>query len=110
MVKRMKPILPSLISNEQDGFVAGKQITNGIVLMHEILHSEKIKKEEAMIVKLDMEKAYDRVNQQFLMEVLERFGFGDQFQKWIFQCISTPKFSIILNGEPKGFFSTSRGL
>ena len=58
----MKPILPSLISYEQDGFVARKQITDGIVLMHKILHSTNIKKEEAMIVKLNMEKAYDEVN------------------------------------------------
>lgn len=47
--------------------------------MHEILHSMNIKKEEAMIIKLDMEKAYDRVNWKFLMEVLEMFGFGEMF-------------------------------
>lgn len=78
--------------------------------MHEVLHSVNIKKEVAMILKLDMEKAYNRVSWKFLIDVLERFGFGEDFRQWILQCISTPKFSILVNGEPKGFFSTNRGL
>lgn len=110
MVERIKPILPRLILDEQDGFVKGKHITNGIVLMHKVLHSVHIKKEESMFLKLDMEKAYDRVNQEFLMEVLRRFKFGEKFRNQIHQCISTPKFSIIFNGVSKGFFSTNRGL
>lgn len=63
-----------------------------------------------MILKLDMEKAYDQVNWKFLMEVLERFGFGENFKKWILQCILTPNFFVMVNGEPKGFFGTNRGL
>lgn len=57
-----------------------------------------------MFLKLDMKKVYDRVNWNLPMEVLNRFGFGEKIRNWFFQCISTPIFSVIINGEPKGFF------
>lgn len=58
----MKHILPALISKEYDGFVTERLILNGIILMHKIMHSLKERKEEAMLIKLDVEKSYDRVN------------------------------------------------
>jgi len=62
LAKRMKHILPALISKEYDGFVTERLILNGIILMHKIMHSLKERKEEAMLIKLDVEKSYDRVN------------------------------------------------
>lgn len=52
-------------------------IDNGVVLLHKVLHSIKVKKEESMILKLDMEKAYDRVKWSFL----DKFGFGEKWRR-----------------------------
>lgn len=59
-------------------------------------------------MKLDMRKAYNMVDWRFLCKTLEAFGFSHQWINLIFQCISTPKISILINGTPEGFFSISR--
>lgn len=79
-------------------------------MAHEILHSISRLSILAMILKLDMMKAYDRVNWQALLSVLTKFGFGVKWVKWIQAFISTARFSIILNGSPCGFFASSGGL
>lgn len=83
MAERIKPIVPQIISIEQDGFVKGKQIMNRIIQMHEVLNSIHNKKYPTMVVKLDMEKAYDRESWSFLDLVLEQFRFEETWRKWI---------------------------
>ncbi|RVW93985.1 hypothetical protein CK203_033990 [Vitis vinifera] len=67
-------------------------------------------KEKGLVCKLDIEKAYDSINWNFLMKVLHKMGFGSRWMEWIWWCISTAKFSIIVNRVPVGFFSSSKGL
>lgn len=106
----MKSLLPNIISREQDEFVKRMQIANGIILMHELLHCVKVKKEEVMLIKMDMEKAYDRVKCSFLDKIFDRFGFELKWREWIMECISTPKVSIIVNGEVEDYFIMERDL
>ena len=62
IANNLKPLLPNLISSEQTGFVVGLQITDGIILVHELLHSIKVQKILGMMVKLDIAKYYDKLN------------------------------------------------
>ena len=57
-----------------------------------------------------MEKVFDHVNWDFLMYMLQRCGFSEKWRKWILFCISTVRFSALINGSPKDFFGGSRGL
>uniref|UniRef100_A0A2N9HCV7 Reverse transcriptase domain-containing protein n=1 Tax=Fagus sylvatica TaxID=28930 RepID=A0A2N9HCV7_FAGSY len=61
-------------------------------------------------MKLDLQKAYDRVNWNFLKTVLIRFGFSAKFIGWILECISSVSFSILVNGGMTKYFKPSRGL
>jgi len=59
---------------------------------------------------MDLEKAYDHVNWDFLLYMLRRCGFGGKWCSWIARYISSAKFSVLVNGSLNGFFSSSQGL
>ena len=102
--------MPSLISPEQTSFVEGRQILDGIILTHEMIHSLKQTKTLGMLLKVDMAKVYDKVNWSFLKEVLRAYGFKHDWVKWIRNLISTAFFSILVNGSPSSTFHASHGL
>eukprot|EP00253_Pinus_taeda_P033811 PITA_33811 len=110
IAKRLKPLLDNLISAEQTGFVEGRQILDGLVVTQEVIHSLKVKKQKGMMIKLDLSKAYDRLNWKYLETVLERFGFHQRWIAWIHNLISSPHFSVLVNGSPSKTFNASRGI
>ena len=63
-----------------------------------------------MAMKLDMCKAYDRVEWVFLEQILLKLGFQESWVDLIMECITTISYSILMNGEPKGMITPSRGL
>eukprot|EP00253_Pinus_taeda_P013830 PITA_13830 len=110
IAKRLKPLLDKLISAEQTGFVEGRQILDGLVVTQEVIDSLKVKKKKGMMIKLDLSKAYDRRNWNYLEKVLESFGFNRRWIDWIHSMISSPNFSILVNGTPSKTFTASRGI
>ena len=110
MADRLKKGLADLISEEQSGFVAGRQILDGIVIATEVIHSMAKSKEKAMFIKLDMAKAYDRVRWSFLQRVLSAFGFAQEWIQWVWSCVMSVSFSVLINGSHSELFGASRGL
>jgi hypothetical protein len=110
IAKRLRPILSLTLSEEQFGFLKGRKIIDAIGTAQECLHSIKEKKLQALILKIDLKKAYDCISWDFLRLVLLNCGFGLPTTKWIMGCLSSTSFAILVNGEPSGFFISSRGL
>ena len=79
MVNRLKPLLPTIISLEQTGFVKGRQILDGIVVAQEAIHSLTKDKQRGLLIKLDLSKAYDRISLQYLIEVMRPCGFEERW-------------------------------
>eukprot|EP00253_Pinus_taeda_P011623 PITA_11623 len=94
----------------QAGFIEGRQILDGLVVTQEVIHSLKVKKQKGMMIKLDLSKAYDRLSWNYLGKVLESFGFSRRWIDWIHSLISSPNFSILVNGTPSKTFTASRGI
>uniref|UniRef100_A0A2N9EEZ1 Reverse transcriptase domain-containing protein n=1 Tax=Fagus sylvatica TaxID=28930 RepID=A0A2N9EEZ1_FAGSY len=63
-----------------------------------------------MALKLDLQKAYDRLNWNFLQTVLNNFGFHDTFVNWVMQCVTTVSFSVLINGGKSKHFTPTREL
>eukprot|EP00253_Pinus_taeda_P006538 PITA_06538 len=76
LANRIKPLLQKLISPAQGGFVKGRHILDNVIQVQEALHSSHTRKEQGMLIKLDMCNAFDRVNRSFLYRVLSSFGFS----------------------------------
>ena len=104
LANRFKNFLPSIISESQSAFQSCKVISNNILVAFETLHHMKNKKSKKMgfmAMKLDMNKAYDRVEWRYLGKIMEKLGFCDKWVSLVFECITTVSYSILVNGEPK---------
>lgn len=110
IANRIKPLLPTLISEEQSGFVAGRQILDGILLVNEVAHSLRSTKKPGMLIKLDLAKAFDKINWAFIKAILTAFGFSSNLTQWIMRLISSIFFSILINGTPSKCFMPTRGI
>ncbi|XP_043717558.1 uncharacterized protein LOC122665470 [Telopea speciosissima] len=62
------------------------------------------------VLKVDLHKAYDSLSRKFLFDVMGRMGFSDKFIGWVKACVTTPMFSVLINGSPAGFFNGGRGI
>ena len=107
---RLKPLLPNLIFPEQSGFMEGHQILDGAILVHEVIQSLQSSQQPGMMIKLDIDKAFDKLSWQFIRKMLEAYVFFQGWVEWVMGLISTPFFSILLNGAPTRIFQPSRGI
>ncbi|RVW17895.1 hypothetical protein CK203_093548 [Vitis vinifera] len=90
--------------------LGGRQIFYGSLIANEVVDSWQKRGEEGIVCKLDIEKAYDNINWKFLLKVMQKMGFGSKWIGWMWNCISTVKYSVLVNGVPAGFFSSTKGL
>ena len=110
LANRFKKVVGKVVSSTQNAFVEGRQILDTAIIANEAIDSMLKRNESGVLCKLDIEKAYDHLNWNFLLLVLQRMGFGEKWTGWISWCISIATFSVLINGPPTGFFNSSRGL
>lgn len=102
-----------IISEQQSAFVMGRQIQDNIMVANEAFHflkHKKVGKKAFVAIKLDLNKAYDRVCWDFLFKVMERMGFDSRWIGWVKQCVCSVKYSFVMNGRQVSTITPGRGL
>nr|GEX49530.1 RNA-directed DNA polymerase, eukaryota [Tanacetum cinerariifolium] len=110
LTNRLAMVIFDLVSDTQSAFVAGRHILDGPFIVNEVLAWRKCKKKQAIIFKIDFAKAYDSVRWDILLDVLQAFGFGPSWYKWICGIFSSNMASILVNGSPTTEFPLVCGL
>ncbi|XP_020250854.1 uncharacterized protein LOC109828236 [Asparagus officinalis] len=111
LANRIKSVMGFLINEAQSAFVKGRQISSNILMAHEIVRSYGRKHNSPRIMmSIDIKKAFDTISWNFLRDMLASLGFPDTFTNWIMMCITSPKYSISLNGTLHGYFKGEKGL
>ncbi|KAK1670432.1 hypothetical protein QYE76_058591 [Lolium multiflorum] len=83
---------------------------DGILALHEIVHEVRSRHQRGVFLKLDFQKAYDRLDWSFLRQVLQRRGVDDRMIGWIMQTVMTGSTAININGEVGPYFRPACGV
>jgi hypothetical protein len=113
LANRLKKILPSIISLEQSAFILERLITDNVLAAYETLHTMQTRlkgKNGFMAIKLDMSKMYDQVEWWYLEAIMKWLVFATWWINLILMCVTTVRYSILVNGKPCGFITPKRGL
>uniref|UniRef100_A0A1J3JGW2 Reverse transcriptase domain-containing protein n=1 Tax=Noccaea caerulescens TaxID=107243 RepID=A0A1J3JGW2_NOCCA len=111
LANRLKSLLPEAIEPNQSAFVKSRLMLENVLLAAELVNGyHKTSIAMRCAIKFYITKAFDTVKWSFILTVLQYMGLPDQFIKWIHVCISAVSFSVAVNGELEGFFSSTRGI
>lgn len=98
-------MLPQLVSPTQGASVVGRLISDNLLISQEMihgLHTNPSCKDDFLAIKTDMSKVYDRVEWNFLEELLKKMGFEAQWTSWIMTCVRSVSYTVFLNGQTHG--------
>ena len=108
---RIKQCIPDIISPSQSAFVQGRSIADNVLITQDLmLNYHRDIGPPRCALKVDIMKAYDTVSWDCILSILSCMGTPTHLLKCIMSCITTPSFSISINGELAGFFASKRGL
>lgn len=113
LAKRLKKVMPSIISSTQAIFVEGRIISDNILVAHELQHVMKSKSkcdEEFIAIKTDISKAYDRVEWNFLEDAMKILSFSEKWRSLIMECVKSIRYQVLINGKSHGKIIPTRGL
>lgn len=101
IANRFRGVIEKCIDGTQSAFVPGRLISNNVLLAYETLYMLKHKrlgKKRYMAFKLDMSKVYDRVEQNFIREIMVRMGFDQKWVDALMKCVTIISYSVVIMG------------
>ena len=110
LANRLTNVADKVVRQSQTAFMPGRNILEGAVILHETIHELHRKKKDVVILKLDFEKAYDKVNWSFVQQTLRMKGFSQTWCKWIEEVVSRGSVGIKVNEEIGSSFQTRKVL
>ena len=110
LTNRLSKVLTSIVGEDQTCSVPGRTIFDNLALFRDTLDYINLTNETGILVSLDQEKAFDRVDRSFLSNVLQKFGFGPVFMRWISILYHDAVMQILVNGFMTDQISLDRGV
>jgi hypothetical protein len=110
LANRLQQVILSVVHQNQYGFIRGRNIQDCLAWAFQFLHLCHHNKEEIVIVKLDFEKAFDKLEHPVILEMLRHKGFSPRWIQWIESILSSTSSSVLLNGVPGEPFKCKRGV
>jgi len=107
---RLSGELNQLISRSQSAFIKRRSIQDNFLYTQNLIRDLHRAKKKGLFLKLDIAKAFDSVRWDFLMEVLEQFGFQHKWRSWVSALLSSSSTAVLLNGSKGSWFRHYRGL
>ena len=110
LADKLLKVTATVLSEDQTCGVPGRAITSNLMVTRDIIEYTNQKAIPGYIITVDQEKAFDRVDRDFLFRVLETMNFGPNVLRWLKTIYTTPETSVLVNGHPSEFFVTTRGI
>ena len=109
LASRLKSVICSIVNENQVAYVNNRFISESGRLISDVLEITNSLDIEGLLMTVDIEKAFDSINHSFLMCVLKKFGFGNDFRKWIQILMKNPESCVINGGKTTPHFKLERG-
>jgi hypothetical protein len=106
----MSYVVQRIVSPNQSAFIKGRFILGSVVVAHKLVHSVHRSGQPGVIIKLDYEKAYDRVSWNFLFDMLAARGFDLVWINWVRYIVTGGSLGILVNGKDSAYFKLGKGL
>lgn len=101
----------AIISPNQGAFVEGRSITHNILLCQDVVKHYGCKScMPSCLLKMDLRKAYDTLNWEFLKDMMVALNFPHRFIKIVMSCVTSTQYSLVINGSPMDTFKAKRGV
>lgn len=113
LANQLKLIFPNVISDSQSAFVPNRLIIDNTTVVFEILHrmgNKRTGKKGQMAIKLDISKAYNRVEWVFLQKIMLKVGFDEWWVHLAMEMVHIATYLVLINGESKGYITASHGI
>lgn len=109
---RFKSVLHKFISDNPSDFIPGRLILDNAMIAIEVIYHMKISKrmrDKNVTLKLDISKAYDRIDWLYLKQIMVKMGFATHWIRWIMMCVEIVDYFVIVNNESVGPIFPGRG-
>lgn len=110
MANRFKQVLCRIVSSSQTCCISGRDISDTIASIRDIIELTDEEELDCYILKMDQEKAFDRVSHTYLIHVLKRYGFGERFIRWMEIFYRDIQSSVKCNGFLTKYFKIKNGI
>ncbi|XP_062103945.1 uncharacterized protein LOC133815075 [Humulus lupulus] len=111
LCKRLEVVLPDLVQANQGAFVKGRTIAHNIMIFQDLIKNYgRSSTSSRCAIKIDLSKAYDMVDWDFLEDLLNALSFPKKFIGWVMTCVRSASYSLVLNGIIQGKFKRKKGL